>query len=125
MYTQAGKNTINLNRRGMGVVVIGFIVVLVLIILALASVYTVPAGYVGVITRFNAVIGVANPGLGCKIPFVDQIVDMSVQTKKMKWTLRPCRKICRSSLPKLPSIITWMGQKQLLSIRILGQIMRM
>jgi regulator of protease activity HflC (stomatin/prohibitin superfamily) len=82
MYTQAGKNTINLNRRGMGVVVIGFIVVLVLIILALASVYTVPAGYVGVITRFNAVIGVANPGLGFKIPFVDQIVDMSVQTQK-------------------------------------------
>jgi regulator of protease activity HflC (stomatin/prohibitin superfamily) len=82
MYTQAGKNTINLNRRGMGVVVIGFIVVLVLIILAFASVYTVPAGYVGVITRFDAVIGVANPGLGFKIPFVDQIVDMSVQTQK-------------------------------------------
>ncbi|MGD0708193.1 MAG: prohibitin family protein [Anaerolineaceae bacterium] len=82
MYTQAGKNTINLNRRGMGAVVIGFIVVLVLIILALASVYTVPAGYVGVITRFDAVIGVANPGLGFKIPFVDQIVDMSVQTQK-------------------------------------------
>jgi regulator of protease activity HflC (stomatin/prohibitin superfamily) len=82
MYTQAGKNTINLNRKGMGVVVFGFIVVLVLIILALASVYTVPAGYVGVITRFNAVIGVANPGLGFKIPFVDQIVDMSVQTQK-------------------------------------------
>jgi len=82
MYAQAGKNTIHLNRRGVGAVVIGVIVVLVLVILAFASVYTVPAGYVGVITRFDAVIGVANPGLGFKIPFVDQIVDMSVQTQK-------------------------------------------
>jgi len=82
MYTQASKNTINLNRRGMGVVVFGFAAILVLIILALSSVYTVPAGYVGVITRFNAVIGVAGPGLGFKIPFIDQVVDMSVQTQK-------------------------------------------
>lgn len=42
--------------------------------------YTVDQGERGVITRNGAVIGVAQPGLGFKLPIVDGVRDFSVQT---------------------------------------------
>jgi regulator of protease activity HflC (stomatin/prohibitin superfamily) len=48
----------------------------------LLSFYVVPAGNVGVITRFGAVHRVVQPGLGVKIPFVEAVHEMSVQTQK-------------------------------------------
>lgn len=51
----------------------------------LGSWYTVPEGYRGVITRNGAVIGVAEPGLGFKLPLIDSVTDMSVQTEKLVW----------------------------------------
>lgn len=57
--------------------------VLALIVLVVfLSYYTVPEGYRGVIIRTGAVAGVAQPGLGFKIPFLDNVVDMSVQTQR-------------------------------------------
>ena len=44
--------------------------------------YTVPAGRVGVITRFGAVNRVAYPGLGFKIPYVEGVQKMDVRTVK-------------------------------------------
>jgi regulator of protease activity HflC (stomatin/prohibitin superfamily) len=59
------------------------IVILVLVFAGLSgSYYTVPEGYRGVILRNGAAIGTALPGLGFKLPFFDQVVDMSVQTEK-------------------------------------------
>lgn len=47
-----------------------------------SGVYTVPAGNVGVITRFGAVHRVVQPGLGIKIPFADELHEMSIRTQK-------------------------------------------
>jgi regulator of protease activity HflC (stomatin/prohibitin superfamily) len=57
-------------------------VVLLGVLVVFLSYYTVPEGYRGVIIRTGAVAGVANPGLGFKIPFLDSVIDMSVQTQR-------------------------------------------
>jgi regulator of protease activity HflC (stomatin/prohibitin superfamily) len=44
--------------------------------------YIVPAGFVGVVTRWGAVNRVVAPGLGIKIPLVEAVHRMSVQTQK-------------------------------------------
>jgi len=59
--------------------VIGGIVALLLLAQAL---YVVPAGNVGVVTRWGAVNRVVAPGLGIKIPLVETVHRMSVQTQK-------------------------------------------
>lgn len=43
--------------------------------------YTVGEGYRGVSLRNGAVIGTAEPGLGFKMPIIDSVVDISVQTQ--------------------------------------------
>jgi regulator of protease activity HflC (stomatin/prohibitin superfamily) len=62
---------------------VAIIAVLILgVLVVFLSYYTVPEGYRGVIIRTGAVAGVANPGLGFKVPFLDSVVDMSVQTQR-------------------------------------------
>src|SRR5512143_2167693 len=46
------------------------------------SVYIIPAGSVGVVTRWGAVNRVAYPGLGIKIPIAEGVVQMDVRTLK-------------------------------------------
>lgn len=58
------------------------IISLIVIILIFGSIGTVPAGYVGVKTRFSAVSSVVQPGVYFKIPFVDHITTMDTQTQK-------------------------------------------
>jgi regulator of protease activity HflC (stomatin/prohibitin superfamily) len=53
-----------------------------LILVLIMAFYTVPAGYVGVVTRFGAVDYVAYPGLGMRWPIINAIHRMSVQTQK-------------------------------------------
>lgn len=43
--------------------------------------YTVDEGYRGVQLRNGAVVGTAEPGLGFKMPVIDSVVDISVQTQ--------------------------------------------
>lgn len=62
-------------------ITIGFFVILAL----LFGIYSVPAGHVGVITRFGAIHRVVNPGVGLKIPFVDGRKLMSAQTQKIEF----------------------------------------
>ena len=50
--------------------------------LVFLSVYTVPAGFVGVVTRFSAVQRIVQPGFGIKIPLVEDVVKMDVRTQK-------------------------------------------
>ena len=52
------------------------------LILLMFALYIVPAGSVGVVTRFGAVNRVAYPGLGIKIPLVEWVVRMDVRTQK-------------------------------------------
>jgi regulator of protease activity HflC (stomatin/prohibitin superfamily) len=58
------------------------VIVVLGVLVVFLSYYTVPEGYRGVIIRTGAVVGVAEPGLGFKIPFLDTVIDMSVQTQR-------------------------------------------
>ena len=53
----------------------------ILIILLLMTIYTVPAGSVGVVTRWGAVNRVAYPGIGFKVPIEEGVVNMDVRTQ--------------------------------------------
>jgi regulator of protease activity HflC (stomatin/prohibitin superfamily) len=57
----------------------GLVTIILLLMLAL---YSVPAGYIGVVTRWGAVHRIVQPGLGIKIPFAESVHRMSVQTQK-------------------------------------------
>ncbi|WP_079211829.1 prohibitin family protein [Brucella pituitosa] len=54
---------------------------LAILSVVLGSWYTVDEGERGVILRYGAVAGVAQPGLGLKIPLIDSVVRVSVQSK--------------------------------------------
>lgn len=55
--------------------------IVVLVMFGLKSFYTVDQGERGVILRTGAVVGTAEPGLGFKIPFLDRVVKISVQSR--------------------------------------------
>ena len=58
-------------------------VVLIAASLIFGSFTTVPAGYRGVVIRFSAITGgILDEGLQTKLPFIDSVVKMSVQTQK-------------------------------------------
>jgi prohibitin 2 len=62
-------------------IVIGIVLVLVSIIFS--SFTTIPAGHRGVVIRFGAVTGaILDEGLQTKMPFLDSVVKISVQTQK-------------------------------------------
>ncbi len=58
-------------------------VVLIVASIIFGSFTTVPAGHRGVVIRFSAVTGsILEEGLKTKLPFIDSVVKMSVQTQK-------------------------------------------
>lgn len=58
-------------------------VIVILISIIVGSLTTIPAGHRGVVTRFGAVTGtILGEGLKAKLPFIDSVVKMSVQTQK-------------------------------------------
>lgn len=64
---------------------IGIVIGIVVIVISLiaGSFTTIPAGYRGVVIRFSAITGgILNEGLRTKLPFIDSVVKMSVQTQK-------------------------------------------
>ncbi len=72
----------NRDKIGGGIgIAIGSVIVLVAVIIS--SFTTVPAGHRGVVIRFGAVTGtVLDEGLRTRVPFIDSVVKMSVQTLK-------------------------------------------
>lgn len=60
----------------------GFVIGLLVVGLLLMTIYIVPAGSVGVITRWGAVNRVVNPGIGTKWPIAEGVHKMSVRTQK-------------------------------------------
>lgn len=60
-------------------------VVLIAFMTALGGFYTVDQGYRGVITRWGAVTGVAEPGLGFKLPFIDRVQDISIKEHTVRY----------------------------------------
>ena len=66
--------------------IIGAIVaVIVVVIIAAGSWYTVDQTERGVLLRYGAVIGTAQPGLGFKIPLIDSVEKVSVKTITYTW----------------------------------------
>ncbi|TNF34151.1 MAG: prohibitin family protein [Gammaproteobacteria bacterium] len=61
-----------------------FVIVLI-VILVWGAWYTVDQGERGVILRTGAVIGVADPGLNFKIPLIDSVRYLSVQSRKVSY----------------------------------------
>jgi len=58
-------------------------VILIVSSIIAGSFATIPAGHRGVVIRFSAVTGtILNEGLQMKLPFLDSVVKMSVQTEK-------------------------------------------
>jgi regulator of protease activity HflC (stomatin/prohibitin superfamily) len=69
--------SINYGRIGLTV-----FAVLVLLPAAFGWFFTVPAGSVGVVTRLGAVNRVTYPGFNTKMPFIEGVVRMNIQTQK-------------------------------------------
>ncbi len=58
-------------------------IVLIIASVIIGSLTTIPAGHRGVVIRFSAVTGtILEQGLRTKLPFIDSVVKMSVQTQK-------------------------------------------
>ena len=71
------------NARRWGFIGSGVAVVVIVASLIFGSFTTIPAGHRGVVIRFSAVTGtILNEGLQIKLPFIDSVVKMSVQTEK-------------------------------------------
>jgi len=60
-------------------IVIG-LVALLAVIIAFNGFFTVDQGYRGVHLRLGAVVGIVEPGLGFKVPFIDRVVMLRTQT---------------------------------------------
>ncbi|MEN6571207.1 MAG: prohibitin family protein [Anaerolineaceae bacterium] len=58
------------------------VVPVLIVLLAAMSIYVVPAGSVGVVTRFSAINRMAEPGIGVKLPLIEAVHNMSVRTQK-------------------------------------------
>ena len=59
--------------------------VVVAVIIAAGSWYTVDQTERGVLLRYGAVIGTAQPGLGFKVPLIDSVEKVSVKTTTYTW----------------------------------------
>ena len=58
-------------------------IVLIIVSVIVGSLTTIPAGHRGVVIRFSAVTGtILEEGLQTKLPFIESVVKMSVQTQK-------------------------------------------
>ncbi len=58
-------------------------IVLIIASVIIGSLTTIPAGHRGVVIRFSAVTGtILDQGLQVKLPFIESVVKMSVQTQK-------------------------------------------
>src|SRR6476661_10763004 len=59
--------------------------IVVVLIIAAGSWYTVDQTERGVKLRYGAVIGTAQPGLGFKVPLIDSVEKISVRTATYTW----------------------------------------
>jgi regulator of protease activity HflC (stomatin/prohibitin superfamily) len=80
--TNKGKQGDPKNRFGGRIgIIIGVVVIIASLIFG--SFTTIPAGQRGVVIRFSAVTGtILSEGLRMKLPFIDSVVKMSIQTEK-------------------------------------------
>jgi regulator of protease activity HflC (stomatin/prohibitin superfamily) len=75
------KRKIKMTNRGLVGTVVAVLVGLILLTVVGGSFYTVDQGERGVILRNGAVVGTAEPGLGFKLPVIDSVREINVQTQ--------------------------------------------
>ena len=66
-------------------IIVAAVVALAVIAAILGSWYTVDQTERGVLLRYGAVIGTAQPGLGFKLPLIDSVEKVSVKTSTFSW----------------------------------------
>lgn len=64
-----------------------FFAIVVAIILLLTAIYTVDEGNVGIIKRNGEAVAQVDPGLHMKVPFIDEVLEIDVRTRKYTITL--------------------------------------
>jgi regulator of protease activity HflC (stomatin/prohibitin superfamily) len=74
-----------MNLRVIGLSIAGAIAVLLGITIIFGSWYTIDQGERGVVLRNGRIIGTASPGLGFKMPLIDSVVRISVQSQLLKY----------------------------------------
>jgi len=75
------KRKIKMTNRGLVGIVVAVLVGLIMLVVVGGSFYTVDQGERGVILRNGAVVGTAEPGLGFKLPVIDSVREINVQTQ--------------------------------------------
>lgn len=75
-----------MNGRGIAAAVVAVITGLLGITVVFGSWYTVDQGERGVLLRNGALIGTAEPGLGFKTPWIEDVVKISVQSRLVAFT---------------------------------------
>jgi len=75
------KRKIQMTERGLIGTVVAVLVGLVALFILGGSFYTIDAGERGVILRNGKVVGTAEPGLSFKLPIVDSVREITVQTQ--------------------------------------------
>jgi regulator of protease activity HflC (stomatin/prohibitin superfamily) len=81
MLVSNQKRKIQMTERGIISAVIAAIVGLIVLVVLGGSFYTIDAGERGVILRNGKVVGTAEPGLSFKLPIVDSVREITVQTQ--------------------------------------------
>lgn len=71
------------SENSFGKIVGWCVLILFILIILFGSVGTVAAGQIGVKTRFSQVVGEVQPGLYFKVPFIEGVSKMDVQTQKV------------------------------------------
>jgi regulator of protease activity HflC (stomatin/prohibitin superfamily) len=75
------KETTTMSDRIIAGTVIGGAAAFALLIGVFGGIYSVDQGERAVVLRMGAITGVAQPGLGFKVPFVDSVIRISVQQR--------------------------------------------
>ena len=66
-------------------IIVAAVIALAVVAAVLGSWYTVDQTERGVLLRYGAVIGTAQPGLGFKLPLIDSVEKVSVKTSTFAW----------------------------------------
>lgn len=69
------------SNRFISIGMIGVVIAIFLLSIVFGSWYTVDQGERGVKLRYGAIVGIAEPGLNFKVPFVDTVEQISVQNQ--------------------------------------------
>jgi len=81
LYIRHTNRQYQKETKGRIITIVGVVVIIASIIIG--SLTTIPAGHRGVVIRFGNVTGtILEEGLQTKLPFIDSVVRMSVQTEK-------------------------------------------